>query len=391
MSAPPLARVVLRKDIGAAVRAGHPWIYRDACGTISTAAGQLVEVVDREGKFVASGFADEGPIGVRVLSTLRGEPPLAVATERLKRAIAMRARFVDADTNAYRLVHGEGDGVPGVVVDRYDRIAMLKFDGPPAERALHDLVVRVLGELLPELTLLVRRGRGENKTTTAVTGAVPDGPVMVKEHGMTLLADLREGQKTGLFLDHREGRHRVRGLAANARVLNLYGYVGGFSVAAGLGGARHVETVDVAKGAVALAAQAWAANGLDPARHVATVSDVPVRVEQLRTRSERFDLVIADPPSFAPSQSAVAAAVHAYRKLHASCLRLLVPGGLYLAASCSSHVDAAMFDRTLREASERTGSRLQILDRWGAPPDHPRLSAFPEGEYLKCVLARLPE
>jgi len=385
-----LARITLRKDVGARVRDGHPWIYRDACAPTQLSPGSLAEVVDRDGRFVASGYVEDGPIALRVLSTKRGEAPLSVIPERIAAALALRQRFIADDTDAYRLLHGEGDQVPGAVVDRYAGYAMLKFDGAAAEQALREPVTSALRTLLPDVTLLLRRGRGEHKTTEAIFGILPKGPVEVREHGMVLLSDLSAGQKTGLFLDHRESRLKVRQLAKGARVLNLYGYVGGFSIAAGLGGAVSVETVDVARGAIDLAHKAWAANGLDPAAHTPTVSDVFDRIDALRRRNIRFDVVICDPPSFAPSQSAVSAAVNAYRKLHAGCLRLVEPQGLYLAASCSSHIDPVTFDRTLREASDKTGTKLQILDRWGGPPDHPRLAAFPEGDYLKCVLARRP-
>jgi 23S rRNA (cytosine1962-C5)-methyltransferase len=385
-----LPRITLRKDVGQRVKEGHPWIYREACAPFSVEPGTFVEAVDREGHFVATGYADDGPIAVRVLGTKRGQEPLALLPARIASALRMRAAFIGEDTNAYRILHGEGDGLPGVVVDRYDRYLMMKFDGPAAERALLGPVTATLRDLLPEHTLLIRRGRGETKTTDAVHGTLPSGAIVVLEHGMKLLSDLSEGQKTGLFLDHRESRFKVRALSRGARVLNLYGYVGGFSIAAGLGGATHVETVDVAKGAIELANRAWLENGLAPEAHVGTVADVPTRIDTLRRKSERFDVVIADPPSFAPNQASIPNALSAYRKLHAACLRLLAPGGFYLAASCSSHVDTVSFERTLREANDKTESKLQILDRWSAPPDHPRLLAFPEGDYLKCVLARLP-
>lgn len=383
-----LARLSLRKDVSGSLRAGHPWLYRDACVAFTARAGSFAEVVDRDGRFVASGYVEDGPIALRVLSLRRGEAPSSVIAARIEAALALRARVVPPDTDAYRLVHGEGDGLPGLVVDRYGSHLVLKPDGAAAERALLAPALEALAARLRGHTQLVRRGRGDKKTTEAIVGAVPSAPVEVREHGMILLSDLREGQKTGLFLDHRESRHRVRALSRDLRVLNLYGYVGGFSIAAGLGGARAVETVDVAKGAIALAEAAWAKNGLDPARHVATAADVPARLTALREAGARFDLIVADPPSFAPSEAAVPEAIKSYRKLHQACLRLLEPGGLYLAASCSSHVDEALFLRTLREGSEKAGVRLGVLERWSAPADHPRLIAFPEGDYLKCVLTR---
>jgi 23S rRNA (cytosine1962-C5)-methyltransferase len=328
-----------------------------------------------------------------VLSTKRGAIDAAFVEARLRAAKSLRLRTVDglgSETDAYRLVHGEGDGLPGVVVDVYAGWAVVKFDGEAPERALGDLVQAALERAAPDLRgVLVRRGRGGDKTSTLARGTAPPSPVLVREHGMKLLADLDEGQKTGLFLDHRESRRRVRALAEGARVLNLYGYVGGFSIAAGLGGATHVTTVDVAAPAIRLAEAAWKENGLDPEKHVGLASDVPAYLESLRERKERFDVIVADPPSFAPSEDAVHQAMKSYRLLHRACLRLLAPGGLYLAASCSSHVGGDRFERTIREAAEKLGVSLQVLERWGAPADHPRLLAFPEGDYLKCVLGRV--
>ena len=206
---------------------------------------------------------------------------------------------------------------------------------------------------------------------------------------MTLRADLRAGQKTGLFLDQRESRWRVRAMARGLRVLNLYGYTGGFSVAAGLGGARAVTTVDVAPGAVTLAQETWEANSLDAATHRAVTADVQDFVATEARRGARYDLVIADPPSFAPREDALEAALKTYRALHTGCLGLVAPGQWYLAGSCSSHVTRAAFVDTLREAALRARKVLQVVDHWGPPPDHPTLAAFPEGEYLKNILVRV--
>lgn len=386
-------RVVLKKDVAGTLRAGHPWLWRDAIETTRAEPGSLVEVVDADGRFVATGFAQAGPIAARILSTRRGPIDETFVRARLEAAHELRTRVVeglDVETDAYRLVHGEGDGLPGVVVDHYAGWAVVKYDGEAPERALGAHVLAALEVVRPNLRgVLVRRGRGESKASVLVRGSPAPRPILVKEHGMKLLSDLDEGQKTGLFLDHRESRRRVRALSAGARVLNLYGYVGGFSIAAGLGGARSVETVDVAAPAIRLAEAAWKENGLDAALHVGIASDVQTRTEVLREARERFDLVVADPPSFAPSEDAVAGAMKSYRLLHRACLRLLSPDGLYLAASCSSHVTMERFERTLRDAAEKLGVSLQVLERWGAPADHPRLLAFPEGDYLKCVLCRV--
>jgi 23S rRNA (cytosine1962-C5)-methyltransferase len=384
-------RARLIRPLEKTIAAGHPWAYRDAFAPFQAAVGDEVIVETRNGRFLARGLAEQGPIAVRVF-TLRDQPiDASLLASRFDDALALRARLDLADTTALRLCHGEGDRLPGIVVDRYGSIAVLKLDGEAAT-ARRELVASALAPALRACgieTLLVRTGRKEAMRVEAAFGRAPDALVHVLEHGMVLLSDLARGQKTGLFLDHRESRRRVRALARGQRVLNLYGYTGGFSVAAGLGGASHVTTVDVAPAAIELARATWAANELDPASHTAVADDVPRYLEA--NTSTRFDLVVADPPNFAPSAKSVEAALASYRKLHADCLARLARGGFYLAASCSSHVDMTAFLGTIREAAATLRRPVQVLERTSAPADHPRLAAFPEGDYLKVVLLRTLE
>ncbi len=376
----------LRRPLRSAIEAGHPWIWRDALEPFQLAPGTTVRVADEKGP-AAVGFVEAGPIGVRILSTRPARIDEVFFAGRVARAATLRERVVPPSTDAYRLVNGEGDGLPGVHVDVYGPWAVLKLDGEGITR-WRDALVEAVRAACPSLEgLLVRTGRGEAKQSVLAFGTAPPPRVDVREHGMWLRADLVNGQKTGLFLDHRESRLRVRTLARGLRVLNLYGYTGGFSVAAGLGLATEVDTVDVAAPALALAQESWALNGLPEGAHRTHARDVPEVLDELRARGRRFDLIVADPPSFAPNEASVPQAMKSYRALHRACLRLLEPNALYLAASCSSHIDRVTFDRTLREAAEKTGP-VQVLERWGAPADHPRPVAFPEGDYLKVILAR---
>jgi 23S rRNA (cytosine1962-C5)-methyltransferase len=190
-----------------------------------------------------------------------------------------------------------------------------------------------------------------------------------------------------MFIDQRHSRSQVRALAKGRRVLDLYAYIGGFSAAAGRGGARHVTTVDLAAPAIALARRNWSANGLPADRHTAIARDVPELLAELADEDARFDQIVADPPSFAPSAAALEKALSAYEHLHRACLDRLASGGLLVAASCSSHVGRDAFENALTRAA---GARvLQVVDRWGPPADHPRLLAFPEGDYLTVTLARV--
>jgi 23S rRNA (cytosine1962-C5)-methyltransferase len=241
--------------------------------------------------------------------------------------------------------------------------------------------------------LLRRSGRGSLKRVEAVLGELPQAPLEIREHGMLLLVDLVQGQKTGMFLDHRPNRLRVRELVTSLvaaghapRVANLYGYTGGFSLAAGLGGAAKVVTVDVAAPALALAEQAWTRNDLPSGCH----HGAAVEVERWLTEQRRdFDLIVADPPSFAPSRATRDRGLAAYRALHTCALPRVANGGLYLAASCSSQVDRAAFEDTLRAAARAARVDLAVIERGHAGFDHPVPLGFPEGEYLVATLCRV--
>jgi 23S rRNA (cytosine1962-C5)-methyltransferase len=381
----------LARPLERAILSGHPWLYRDALEPFELAPGEVVDIFDKRKRLLAKGFVDAGPIGARVLTTHPKEhvgPQLFAA--RIAAALALRERARPADTDAYRLVHGEGDRLPGVVCDRYGEFAVVKLDGEGI-LAFRDVLRDTFESALAPLGIrgaLLRTSRKQGDESSLLFGEPPPREVRVREHGMTLIGNLWEGQKTGLFLDHRESRYRVRGLARGARVLNLYGYTGGFSVSAGLGGAAHVTTVDVARPAIELAARTFVDNGLAEALHTPLAEDVPTYLRAAAERGERFDLIVADPPNFAPSHQKLEAALEAYATLHAACLGLLERGGLYLAASCSSHVRMPDFLEGLREGARRARSVLAVLEQTGAPFDHPRLLAFPEGDYLKVVLAR---
>lgn len=386
--------VTLKRPLARTIRSGHPWIYRDAVGPVNAAPGEPVVVLEK-GRPLAVGLAEAGPIAVRLFST---QPKVRIGRrlfeERIAGAFSLRARVIPTETNAYRLIHGEGDRLPGVVCDRYGDCAVLKLDGEAIAAHLDELqaaLVPALSELGIRSLLLRRSRKAQRKGEGGdgpelLWGPTPPQEVEVLECGMRLIADLQSGQKTGLFLDHRPYRARVRELSRDARVLNLYGYTGGFSVAAGLGGARHVTTVDVAKAAIELAGRTFIHNDLPEDRHAAVAEDVPAYLETLSAARERFDLVVADPPNFAPNDKSVPAAMEAYSKLHAACLSLLPERGLYLAGSCSSHIRMADFMESLREGARRARRVLTVLEQGGAPADHPRLLAFPEGDYLKVVL-----
>jgi 23S rRNA (cytosine1962-C5)-methyltransferase len=395
----PVPTLALQKDLARHLRAGHPWVFRKAIERAprGLAAGAIVDVTEG-GRFVARGYLDpHSAIAVRVLTR---EPAESVDAgfwrHRVARALAQRAELVSG-TSGYRVVHGEADGLPGVVVDRYDRFAVVKLysAGLTPHRPA---IVEAIRAGLPGLAGVYGRdeiGRddaddGEGAPAGKVLwGAEPPDRIAIDEHGMTVLVDVRRGQKTGLFLDQRENRRMVRDLArGRAEVLNLFGYTGGFSVAAALGGARHVVTVDVDADAIALARENFRANGLDMADHAFATEDAFQILAGYKREGRRFDLVVCDPPAFAKSQKAVEAAVAGYASLNRAALAVLAPGGLLVTASCSARVSVEQFTDAVKEAAYKARVDLQLVRETRQPPDHPVSLQFREGRYLKCLVLR---
>jgi 23S rRNA (cytosine1962-C5)-methyltransferase len=392
---PTIKDVVLRTARAAEhLMRGHPWVWREsvARGLDEVSAGDEVQIVAPDGAPVGRGLVDPAsPIAVRVWT--RGRAPLddALWKARIEHACDVRRRlFAGAATDAYRVVHGEGDRMPGFVVDRYGSVAVVRTDGDAAAARIGDFA-RAFGtavEALGVRTLVRRTGaKGEAPRLEGLRGPPPPDTIVVRELGVPFVVDLARGQKTGAFLDQRDNRGRVGELARGRRVLNLFSYAGGFSVHAARGGATHVTSVDVAAAAHATAQATFRAAGVDPSRHAFATADVRAFLDAAAGRGERWDLVISDPPSYAPSEKARPRALAAYRALHAACAKVLAPGGILCAASCSSHVDAEAFASTLDD--EVLGDRgLSMLELRGAGPDHPTVPAFPEGRYLKfAVLA----
>ncbi len=343
-----------------------------------------------DGTPVGRGLADPAsPIAVRLWT--HGTRPIdaQLLRSRAERAGRLRAfLFHGTRTDAFRVLHGEGDRMPGLVVDRYGPVAVLRADGDGAAARVPDLAEA----LWPTLeswgtqTFAYRTGeRGQTPELHILRGAHPPDTVRVEEHGAPFIVDLARGQKTGAFLDQRDNRRRVGALAEGRRVLNLFSYAGGFSLHAALGGATHVTSVDIASAAHATAQASFRAAGLDPGKHAFVTADVGAFLDGAHARRERWDLVVSDPPSYAPSEKALPRAIAAYRALHRACADVLGPDGFFCASSCSSHVDASAFLGTLDDAA--LGDRaLSVLELHGAGPDHPTLAAFPEGRYLKFVV-----
>ncbi len=382
-------RIRLTKELRRHIQAGHPWIWADALEPMRIGTGTVVDVIDGHG-FVARGLYDaRSPIGVRV-ATLDADEAVdaAFVRKRLIEALAARRGAFDASTtDCFRWCNGEGDFLPGVVVDVYATVAVVRLDGE-AVRAWRDAVADALLDVGQGLGVSHVYERSRGGQGVVLRGGPPPVPVEVREHGVRFAVDVVHGQKTGFFLDQRDNRRAIQPYVDGARVANLFGYTGGFSVYAALAGARQVTTVDSAADAIRDARSNFVLNDLPPDRHAFVVEDVFAWMERARSTGERFGLIVVDPPSFAPSEKALKKALVAYRDLFAAALQLVEPGGILAPASCSSHVDPAMFLDILRDAGHKARRRLRVLEARGQPADHPTLPAFKEGRYLKFALVR---
>jgi 23S rRNA (cytosine1962-C5)-methyltransferase len=391
-------RLELQKDLARHLRAGHPWVFRKALERAprGLAAGTIVDVVEGD-RFVARGYYDPtSAITVRVLTREEGEAVDAdFWRRRVARALALRKELVRG-TTAYRLLHGESDGLPGVVADRYDRFAVIKLYSAGLT-PWRDAIVEALRAECGDLAGVYGRDEiprddddeGGSPEGKVLWGAEPPELIAIDEHGMKILVDVRRGQKTGLFLDQRENRRLVRDLArGRPEALNLFSYTGGFSVAAALGGSTHVVSSDLDKDALALARETFRLNGLDPADHAFAQGDAFDLLALYKRQGRRFDLVVCDPPAFAKSQKAVEWALAGYASLNRAALQVLSPGGLLVTCSCSARVSAEQFTEAVKEAAFKLRIELSLVTETRQPPDHPVSLQFREGRYLKALVLR---
>ncbi|HSM92078.1 MAG TPA: class I SAM-dependent rRNA methyltransferase [Anaeromyxobacteraceae bacterium] len=391
------AAIQLRKDLARHLRAGHPWVFKKAIERpAKLPAGTIVDV-EEDGRFVARGYFDPtSAISVRVLTREPAEEiDAAFWRRRVARALQLRRELV-LDTTGYRLVHGESDALPGVVADRYDRTVVLKLYSAGLTPWRGQIVEALRGEAEGVAGVYGRDeiprdddDEGGAPAGRVLWGAEPPERIVISEHGTKILVDVRRGQKTGFFLDQRENRRMVRELArGRGDALNLFSYTGGFSVAAALGGAKHVVSVDVDRDAIALARDVFRENGLDPADHAFASEDAFEILARYKKEGRRFDLVVCDPPAFAKSQKAVEGALAGYASLNRAALAVLAPGGLLVTASCSARVSAEQFFDAVKEAAFKARVDLQVVAETRQPPDHPVSPQFREGRYLKAIVLR---
>ncbi len=371
----------------------HPWVFSGAIDRIEgdPGAGETVAVRATDGSFLAwAAYSPHSQIRARVWSFDEGE---SIGDEffhaRVRAAVERRASLA-AVTDALRLVHGEADGLPGVVCDRYADLAVVQLSSAGAERwreAIADAVMAAArcSAVYERSDLEVRELEGLLARVGALRG-VPPEVVTIAEHGLRYRVDAVRGQKTGFYLDQRANRASLRTLAAGRHVLNAFCYTGGFSLAALAGGAASVLSVDSSGAALEIARANVALNGLDAARAEWREADVFVGLRELRNAGRAFDLVVLDPPKFAPTAAHAERAARAYKDINLLALKLLRPGGLLATFSCSGGVSPELFRKIVAGAAADAGADAVIRERFHADADHPVILAFPEGEYLKGLL-----
>ena len=395
-----MTKIILKRGRDESLRRFHPWVFSGAIAQIvgEPAEGDIVGVFSQEGEFLAYGHYQVGSIAVRVLS-FSGEDVLGPHfwENMLSRALRVRVSAGlaggDGTTNCYRLVHGEGDGLPGLIIDFYDGVCVMQAHSVGmfrAKGAICEALKKVYGDSLKAVydkssgTAPFKAGLDLVDGYLYKADGFSDDEQVVLENSNKFYVNWTEGQKTGFFLDQRDNRALVGKYSSGRNVLNLFCYTGGFSVYALAAGAVHCDSVDSSKKAVEMVDRNIALNGFDPSLHTGYCADA---IEFLHDVPEdKYDLIIVDPPAFAKHRGALSNALRAYQRLNAAAISKVAPGGLVFTFSCSQVVDKESFALAVFSAAAQTGRSVRILDRLNQPADHGVNIYHPEGEYLKGLL-----
>lgn len=379
-----------------AVRSGHPWLYSAGITRQNRdgKSGDIAVLYDSKRKFTGLGLYDaDSPIKVRVLH--HGGKPVALSREWLLEKISECAErrseiLADGRTTGCRLIHGENDGLAGLVLDRYEDTYVLKTDSACWLPHIK-LLTNILKELFTPERIVLRMSRTVKEHSDTEDGAVIYGkklkaPVTFSENGILFYADPAHGQKTGFFLDQRDNRAKAGALSGGQDVLNVFSYTGGFSLYAAKNGSKSVASLDLSRPALDECEANFKQNGFR-CPHRMICGDAFEEMDKLKQKGEKFGLVIVDPPSFARKQQDVPGALKAYEKLNGLAVRLIKKDGVLAAASCSARVSPEDFFSSVIKAVKNSGRRFTELERTGHAHDHP--VGFPEGSYLKCIFLRI--
>jgi 23S rRNA (cytosine1962-C5)-methyltransferase len=388
--------LILKSGREKSLKRRHPWVYSGAVAKVQgkPASGETIDVRSAAGEFLAvAAYSPESQIVARVWAWSERAIDRAFFSERIARAVAQRRETLDGGAiDALRLIHGESDGLPGVVADRYGETAVVQLTSAGAERwrdAIADALLQVEGirRVWERSDAEVRALEGLPPVCAALRGAREPTRIALRENGIRFEVDLERGHKTGFYLDQRENRLRLRALARGRDALDGFCYTGGFALNAAAGGARSVLALDSSAEALSLARANAGLNDLAGLDWVG--GDVFQMLRQLRDRGRQFDLITLDPPKFAPTAAHATKAARAYKDINLLAFKLLRSGGLLMTFSCSGGIPADLFQKIIAGAALDAGVDAQIIERLGAGPDHPVALNFPEGDYLKGLLCRV--
>lgn len=381
--------IVLKKGKEKPILHRHHWIYSGAVQSLPPQeCGLIVPVCAHDGKHLGLAAICRGrSIVAHMLSF--GDKPLEMALrERIRKSLALRRQWFDSSlTNAYRLINAEGDGIPGLIVDSYNGILVMQISHPGIE-SIHDLLVSLLIEevapqgIYEKSTSFLRKKEGMQEVQRHRWGENPSS-VVIRENGLQFRVDLEKGQKTGWFLDQREMRKQVQEIAANRRVLNMFAYSCGFSVAALSGGAQGATSVEISPRCQALADENLSLNGLFSDRHRFIEADA---FDFLKNEELAYDLIILDPPAFVKKREDIATAFRAYKELNRITIEKMLPKSLLMTCSCSYHVDEPLFQNIIFRSALEANRSVQIVGRHRQAMDHPISIYHPESAYLKSLL-----
>ena len=385
-------KIVLKSGKEQSVRRFHPWIFSGAIKSMSgnPLEGDLVDVFDNKDNFLAVGHYAPSSIAVRILSFEPVKTDISFFREKIKKAIFYRKSVGitgNPNMNVYRLIHGEGDGLPGLIIDYYNGVAVMQTHSVGFYRIRNDIAAIVAELMKDQIVAIYDKSQGTIPHMSDVTGINEfllgtSAPVTVTENGYRFVIDWTTGQKTGFFIDQRDNRQLLQKYTHGKSVLNMFGYTGGFSVYA-MKNAAVVHTVDSSLPAIGMANENIKLNYGEDKRHQAFHTDA---FDYLNHIKDQYDLMILDPPAFAKHNNALSNALQGYKRLNIKAIEQIKPGGIIFTFSCSQVVSKENFRKSVFAAAANTGRNVRILHQMSQPPDHPVNIYHPESEYLKGLV-----
>lgn len=386
-------KIILKKGKEKPILKGHPWIFSGAIERIEgdVSPGDLGELYSLDGKFIGIGHINpNSQIIFRLLTYKKEEIGYSFLKERIIRAAKLREIFIKNKGNAFRLVNAEGDFLPGLVIDRYKDVFVIQCLTFGMERIKNLLIDIILEEFSPRSIyersdVATRKEEGLEEVSGLIFGEELPELIEIEEYGAIFKVDIRKGQKTGFYLDQRENRNKLKMISGGKKVLDCFSYTGGFSVQAGLGGAKELTLIDSSDSALKLAEKNILLNHLGGIKYNLIKGDAFKILRELKTE---YDLIILDPPPFAKRKGSIEGALRGYKDINLMAFRLLKEGGYLLTFSCSHHVSWDLFQKIVCFSAIDIGKRVQILSKMGPSLDHPINLFHPEGEYLKGLLLR---